>query len=92
MATTSEVSTALDDITRIIVQQRAIVREAIGAAASAETSLNSLAGTYADVISTLTAYTGADAWEAQVKAEFNRLATEFTDLVGVAHTIAVLKP
>ena len=82
MATSSQVKTGLDNISDVIVAQRAILKNVVQQAVSVGVELDGLAMTYADVIATIEAYpaNSTDAFEAVSASEFNKMVAEYTAL------------
>jgi hypothetical protein len=80
MATTSEVKAGLDDISRSIRDSRQAYVRAKASIEAARNQLSSIPTTFSDVIATIDAYTGADAFEQLAADEKARLASEFTAL------------
>ena len=90
MAQTSEVKSGLDAIGEIITGQRAVIEKAQSNAQIASDALAAILVDYADVIATIDAYTGADAFETLSKDEKARLANEFTALKALADAIVAV--
>lgn len=84
MATASEVKNGLDRVAAAIRAARAAIVEAKVTIDAQIEALNGLATNYADVVATVQAYTGADAFEDVAKAELARLTTEFGALLTAA--------
>ena len=80
MATTSEVKAGLDDISQSIRNSRQAYATAKARIQAARNELAAIPTTFSDVIATIDAYSGADAFEALSQAEKDKLATEFVAL------------
>lgn len=92
MATSSEVKAGLDDIAKIIREQRGKVLGMKSEAGVVSGVLGGLPTTYADLIATVQAYGTSNAFEANAKAEMAKLASEYTDLKAVSDGIAGVTP
>jgi tetrahydromethanopterin S-methyltransferase subunit B len=90
VATTSEVEVQLDVIAEKISKARGTVRSLISGAQQVATQLNAIPGDHNDVITTIGAYGTSNAYEAAVKAQFDKLVSEFTALVADAEAIAAV--
>jgi uncharacterized protein involved in exopolysaccharide biosynthesis len=82
MATYTEVKRSLDDIAQIINTERQSFASAKARIQTGSANLNAITTQYADVITTIDAYTGTDAAETLAQAEKAKLAAEFTELKG----------
>jgi len=82
MATSSEVKAGLDEISAMIKASRQRCVSSKEMITTQETNLNAIPTRYADVLATITAYTGGDAFEDLCKAELTKMTTEFIALVG----------
>ena len=87
MATTSEVKSGLNRIAELIEGQRAVVAKAKSNAQTASEALAAIPADYADVIATIDAFVGGNAFEDLSKDEKAKLATEFTALKAEADAI-----
>jgi hypothetical protein len=87
MATSSQVKSALDAIAEAIALNRSRLVAAKGTAGEVSSTLGGLPTQYADVISTINAYTTTDAFENLSKAELAKLSSEFTGLTSAANAI-----
>lgn len=91
MATTSEIETGLAEISAIISTQRAIAKKAIQNAGLASAALAAIPTDYAGVIAAVQAYGTSNAYEATVKALFDKLTTEFLALKGITDSMAAVE-
>lgn len=92
MATSSEIKAGLDDIAKIIREQRAKVLGYKSDASVVSGVLAAIPTTYADVIATVQAFGTTNAFEANAKAEAAKLAAEYTALKAVADGVAAITP
>ena len=90
MAETSEVKSGLDEIGQIIAEQRAVVDKAKSNAQSASSALAAIVTDFADVLATIDAYTGSDAFESLSQAEKARFTAEFIALKAEADAIVAV--
>jgi len=87
MAETSEVKSGLDNIAEVISANRAVIAKAKTNAQAAADALNAIPVDYADVATTIDAYTGADQFEVLAQAEKSRLIAEYQALKAIADAI-----
>lgn len=80
MATVSQVKAGLNDVATEIRQARMEATRCKISIANLNTALGNLATKYADVISTINAYTPTNAFETLSKDELAKLTTEFQAL------------
>lgn len=80
MATTSEVITGLDEISKSISANKRKYENSLSNLSAASNALGAITTTYLDVRTTIEAYGDADAFEVAKKAELAKLVTEFQDL------------
>lgn len=92
MASYSEVKAGLDEVARIIREQKAVMLKAKSNAGLASAALAGLPTEYADVISTINAYGITNAAEALAKADLAKLTTEFQALKTLADQVAAITP
>lgn len=90
MATPSQVDRALDDIARILSDQRAVMVKVKSNASGASGALDAIPTDFADVITTINGYGINDAFEAAAKARFAKFTAEFLALKGDADAVAAL--
>ena len=90
MATTSEVDVGMDDIARILTEERQKMIKAKQAGSSASATLAAIPTVYSDVIATINAYGTTNAYEAAVKAKLAKMTTEFLALKAKADQVSSL--
>lgn len=91
MATASEIKVGLDEIARVVADQRAVVQKAKQNAGAASLALADLPTTYGDLIATVQAFPAGNAWQNHAKAELAALATEYNALKTAADTIVAVE-
>lgn len=84
MATTSEIKAGLDEISSAIKASRQRLTSAKENVTTQETNLSALAAKYADIITTVNAFTPTGAFETLAKDELQRLTVEFQQLQAAA--------
>lgn len=90
MATTSEVDVGMDEIAKILTEQRQVMIKAKLNAGSASTALAAIPTGYADVIATINSYGTTNAYEAAVKAKLAKMVTEFNALKTKADQVSAI--
>lgn len=87
-ATTSQIKAGLDDIASIIRAQTVAVSKAQQNVAAASAVLAALATDFADVVSTVQAFTPTGAFQTNAKDELAKLISEYQALKAKADAIA----
>ena len=90
MATTSEVEVGMAAIAARLSDQRQVMLKVKANASTASTALAAIPNDFADVIATVTAFGTANAYEAAVKAQLAKMATEFNALKTRADAVAAV--
>ena len=90
MATSSEVKSGLDSVSKDIAKNRARLEDCIATAAEVSALLAAIPTTYSEVAAEINAYTPNGAFESLSKDELARLTSEFNALKANADTIAAV--
>jgi uncharacterized coiled-coil protein SlyX len=81
MATPSEISKAMDDMSNVLSNARNICKKAKAQISAVKNELDNFDSTFADQINTIeNEYTSNDAWQSQIKAQWAMLEQELEDL------------